>query len=141
MGEVVYTSRVHYGHGRHGGTVPDEKSIEQRADVDLAEKVFTNSPLCLTVTGLIKIYTRFERITNLANNFLVFVCLGYFVATGAPYFSVAKHRPCEKIEARACGGRSLLAFALLHRRRGCVHDVHSRSWIGWVIRAGNWSSA
>ena len=38
---------------------------ESRAEVDLSEKVFTNSPnmlvLCLTVIGLIKIYTRFEK--------------------------------------------------------------------------------
>ena len=102
MGEVVYTSRVPYGHGRHGGTVPDEKSIEQRADVDLAEKVFTNSPnmlvLCLTVTGLIKIYTRFERITNLADNFLAFVCLGYFVATGAAYFALRSTDRAKKLK-------------------------------------------
>ena len=43
----------------------------------LSEKVFTNSPsmlvLCLTVIGLIKIYTRFEKITTLADNFLAFI--------------------------------------------------------------------
>jgi len=50
--------------------VPNQELLEQRAEVDLSEKVFTNSPnmlvLCLTVIGLIKIYTRFEKITTLA---------------------------------------------------------------------------
>ena len=36
--------------------------------------------LCLTVIGLIKIYTRFEKITTLADNFLAFICVGYFVS-------------------------------------------------------------
>jgi len=58
------------------GYVPDQELLEERAEVDLSEKVFTNSPnmlvLCLTVIGLIKIYTRFEKITTLADNFLAF---------------------------------------------------------------------
>ncbi len=65
---------------------------ESRAEVDLSEKVFTNSPnmlvLCLTVIGLIKIYTRFERITTLADNFLAFVCVGYFIATIFAYLAL-----------------------------------------------------
>jgi len=38
--------------------VPNQNQLEERAEVDLSEKVFTNSPnmlvLCLTVIGLTK---------------------------------------------------------------------------------------
>jgi hypothetical protein len=64
----------------------------QTAETDLSEKVFTNSPnmlvLCLTVIGLIKIYTRFEKITTLADNFLAFVCVGYFISTVCAYLAL-----------------------------------------------------
>ena len=55
--------------------MPNQDLLELRAEVDLSEKVFTNLPnmpvLCFTVIGLIKIYTRFEKIATLADNFLV----------------------------------------------------------------------
>jgi hypothetical protein len=47
--------------------------VESKGEVDIAEKIFANAPnmlvLCLTVIGLIKIYTRFEKITTLADNY------------------------------------------------------------------------
>lgn len=65
---------------------------EQLVETDLAEKVFGNAPnmlvLCLTVIGLIKIYTRFEKITTLADNFLAFVALGFLVATVVSYLAL-----------------------------------------------------
>src|SRR5580692_844035 len=74
------------------GYVPDQELLEERAEVDLSEKVFTNSPnmlvLCLTVIGLIKIYTRFEKITTLADNFLAFISIGYLVATIVAYVAI-----------------------------------------------------
>ena len=54
--------------------------------------------LCLTVIGLIKIYTRFEKITTLADNFLAFICVGYFVATVFAYLALNQERS-KKIEA------------------------------------------
>src|SRR5271156_6278104 len=66
--------------------------LEQIAEVDVAEKVFGNAPnmlvLCLTVIGLIKIYTRFDKITTLADNFLAFISLGYLVATVIAYIAI-----------------------------------------------------
>jgi hypothetical protein len=60
--------------------------------VDVAEKVFGNAPnmlvLCLTVIGLIKIYTRFDKITTLADNFLAFISLGYLIATIVSYLAL-----------------------------------------------------
>jgi hypothetical protein len=44
--------------------------------------------LCLTVIGLIKIYTRFEKITTLADNFLAFISIGYLVATIVAYVAI-----------------------------------------------------
>jgi hypothetical protein len=44
--------------------------------------------LCLTVIGLIKIYTRFEKITTLADNFLAFISIGYLIATIIAYVAI-----------------------------------------------------
>lgn len=69
-----------------------EKYTQGSVEPNLAEKVFVNSPnmlvLCLTVVGLIKIYTRFEKITTLADNFIAFVALGYLVATVCAYLAL-----------------------------------------------------
>lgn len=71
---------------------PDSANLEQRAEIDISEKIFTNGPnmlvLCLTVIGLIKIYTRFEKITTLADNFLAFISLGYLAATVIAYIAI-----------------------------------------------------
>lgn len=71
---------------------PDSGNLEQRAEIDISEKIFTNGPnmlvLCLTVIGLIKIYTRFEKITTLADNFLAFIALGYLIATVVSYAAI-----------------------------------------------------
>jgi hypothetical protein len=77
-------------------------SLEQSVQVGIAEKVFTNSPnmlvLCLTVIGLIKIYTRFEQITTLADNFLAFVALGYLVATVLSYLAIRATRSSRQMK-------------------------------------------
>jgi hypothetical protein len=74
------------------GRRPDSANLEQRAEIDISEKIFTNGPnmlvLCLTVIGLIKIYTRFEKITTLADNFLAFISLGYLAATVIAYIAI-----------------------------------------------------
>jgi len=60
----------------------ENQSLEQSVQVGIAEQIFTNASnmlvWCLTVIGLIKIYTRFEKITTLADNF---VSIGFLVAT------------------------------------------------------------
>lgn len=86
MGEVINDSN---GPERRSS---DSANLEQRAEIDVSEKVFANGPnmlvLCLTVIGLIKIYTRFEKITTLADNFLAFISLGYLVATVVAYIAI-----------------------------------------------------
>jgi hypothetical protein len=71
---------------------PGSGNLEERAEIDISEKIFANGPnmlvLCLTVIGLIKIYTRFEKITTLADNFLAFIALGYLVATVVAYIAM-----------------------------------------------------
>jgi hypothetical protein len=70
----------------------DYASLEERAEIDITEKIFANGPnmlvLCLTIIGLIKIYTRFEKITTLADNFLAFISLGYLIATVVAYIAM-----------------------------------------------------
>ncbi len=89
----------------------DMASMQDRAEIDVSEKVFANGPnmlvLCLTVIGLIKIYTRFEKVTTLADNFLAFIALGYLAATVICLHGLADAG--EKIAAEA--------FAI------CGHDV------------------
>ncbi|HEY4878591.1 MAG TPA: hypothetical protein VIH97_05680 [Candidatus Acidoferrales bacterium] len=86
MGEVINDSN---GPERRSS---DSANLEQRAEIDVSEKIFANGPnmlvLCLTVIGLIKIYTRFEKITTLADNFLAFISLGYLVATVVAYIAI-----------------------------------------------------
>lgn len=83
-----------------------ETELQQKAEVDVSEKIFANAPnmlmLCLTVIGLIKIYTRFEKITTLADNFLSFVSLGFLLATIFSYMA---------IRTRSTGRRMKLARA------------------------------
>ena len=82
--------------------MPNQNLQEARAEVDLSEKVFTNSPnmlvLCLTVIGLIKIYTRFEKITTLADNFLAFVCVGYFISTVLAYLALRSEEKSKRLK-------------------------------------------
>jgi hypothetical protein len=93
---------VRRGHFIAGGFVSKPEIQEVKAEFDLSEKVFTNSPnmlvLCLTVIGLIKIYTRFEKITTLADNFLAFVAVGYFVATVFAYLALRSREKTKKLK-------------------------------------------
>lgn len=80
----------------------ESDNLEQRAEIDVSEKVFANGPnmlvLCLTVIGLIKIYTRFEKITTLADNFLAFIALGYLVATVVSYTAIRSRDPKTRLK-------------------------------------------
>lgn len=66
--------------------------IDHKTETDIAASIFSNAPnmlvLCLTVIGLIKIYTRFEKITTLADNFLAVISMGYLVATIVSYLAL-----------------------------------------------------
>jgi hypothetical protein len=55
--------------------------------------------LCLTVIGLIKIYTGFEKIRTLADSFLEFVSIGFLVAAVLSYLarSAKKSSPPMKL--------------------------------------------
>ena len=92
----------YFGSAIKGAGFMENQSLEQSVQVSIAEKVFTNSPnmlvLCLTVIGLIKIYTRFEKITTLADNFLAFVALGYLVATVLSYLAIRSKRSARQMK-------------------------------------------
>ena len=92
-----------------------DASFEQAVEVDVAEKVFGNAPnmlvLCLTVIGLIKIYTRFDKITTLADNFLAFIALGYLVATIISYLALRSRSAARRTHlARAADMVFLLSL-------------------------------
>jgi hypothetical protein len=74
--------------------------LESKGEVDISERIFANVPnmlvLCLTVIGLIKIYTRFEKITTLADNFLAFVAMGYLIATVISYLALRTEQKARR---------------------------------------------
>lgn len=80
----------------------ENQSVEQSVQVGIAEQIFTNAPnmlvLCLTVIGLIKIYTRFEKITTLADNFLAFVSIGFLVATVLSYLAIRAKKSSRQMK-------------------------------------------
>lgn len=93
----------------------------QEHEVDISEKIFANAPnmlmLCLTAIGLIKIYTRFEMITTLADNLLSFVSLGFLIATILSYVALRSESRERRIRlARA-------ADLLFLGAPGCVGAV------------------
>ena len=95
----------------------DPANLEQRAEIDISEKIFANGPnmlvLCLTVIGLIKIYTRFEKITTLADNFLAFISLGYLVATVVAYIAMRSRNDKARLKlARAADLTFLISLGL-----------------------------
>ena len=91
----------------------EENLQESRAEINLSEKAFTNSPnmlvLCLTVIGLIKIYTRFEKITTLADNFLAFVFVGYFISTVFAYLALRSSAEAQEAQTRQNSRSTFLA--------------------------------
>src|SRR5450432_2931769 len=96
---------------------PDSANLEQRAEIEISEKIFTNGPnmlvLCLTVIGLIKIYTRFEKITTLADNFLAFISLGYLIATVVAYIAMRSRNGKTRLKlARAADLTFLVSLTL-----------------------------
>jgi hypothetical protein len=95
----------------------DPANLEQRAEIDISEKIFANGPnmlvLCLTVIGLIKIYTRFEKITTLADNFLAFISLGYLVATVVAYVAMRSRNDQARLKlSRAADLTFLISLGL-----------------------------
>jgi hypothetical protein len=92
-----------------------EATLEQIVELNVAEKVFGNAPnmlvLCLTVIGLIKIYTRFDKVTTLADNFLAFIALGYLVATIVSYLALRSRNAARRTRlARAADVVFLLSL-------------------------------
>jgi hypothetical protein len=96
-------------------------SVQEQHEVDISEKIFANAPnmlmLCLTAIGLIKIYTRFEKITTLADNFLSFVSLGFLIATILSYVALRSESRARRI--RLARAADLLFLGAL----GCVGAV------------------
>jgi cation transport ATPase len=92
-------------------------NLEQRAEIDISEKIFANGPnmlvLCLTVIGLIKIYTRFQNITTLADNFLAFISLGYLIATVVAYIAMRSAKGKTRLKlSRAADLTFLISLGL-----------------------------
>jgi hypothetical protein len=60
--------------------------------LEITEHIFGNAPtmlaLCLTTVGLIKIYTALQRITTLADDFLVLCLAAFLLATIFSYSSL-----------------------------------------------------
>ena len=85
----------------------------ERIERDTSNEIFTNSPpmlaLCLTVIGLIKIYTTLQLVTTLLDNFLAFGVVAFFVSTITSYFAIRAHTPIRRIKLGKIADVSFLA--------------------------------
>lgn len=70
-----------------------EQALNKKpAHREITEHVFGNSPnmlaLCLTMLGLIKIYTALQKVTTLTDNFLVLCLAAFLFATVFSYLAL-----------------------------------------------------
>jgi hypothetical protein len=79
----------------------DQRSESENVRVEITEQIFANSPtmlaLCLTMIGLIKIYTALNRVTTLTDDFLVFCIIAFLLATIFSYLSLRSVKPRSRI--------------------------------------------
>lgn len=92
--------------------------LPQQHDIDVSEKVFANAPnmlmRCLTAIGLIKICTRCEKVTTLADNFLSIISWGFLVATILSYMALRSESRARRVTlARVSDLMSLWSLALV----------------------------
>ncbi|HXE12429.1 MAG TPA: hypothetical protein VN633_09935 [Bryobacteraceae bacterium] len=78
---------------------------KQQSHPEITAHVFANSPtmlaLCLTMVGLIKIYTALQKVTTLADNILAFCLAAFLFATLFSYLALRYHlSPRRSIFAR-----------------------------------------
>jgi hypothetical protein len=70
----------------------DQDTDKRDVRLEITEHIFGNAPtmlaLCLTTVGLIKIYAALQRITTLADNFLVFCLAAFLFATIFSYLAL-----------------------------------------------------
>lgn len=70
----------------------NQATEKPRLHPEITTHVFANGPtmvaLCLTMLGLIKIYTALEKVTTLADNFLVFCLAAFLFATLFSYLAL-----------------------------------------------------
>lgn len=69
--------------------------------MEISKQIFGNSPtmlaLCLTTVGLIKIYSALQRITTLADDFLMLCLTAFLAATLLSYLSLRSPDPKRKL--------------------------------------------
>ena len=77
-------------------------SRQERIERDTANEIFTNSPpmlaLCLTVIGLIKIYTTLQCVTTLMDNCLAIGVVAFFVSTISSYLAIRASTAIRRIK-------------------------------------------
>jgi hypothetical protein len=80
----------------------DQNTENQNLHPEITEHIFANSPtmlaLCLTVMGLIKIYTALKRVTTLTDDFLVICLVSFLLATVFSYLSLRAAERKRKIK-------------------------------------------
>jgi hypothetical protein len=68
---------------------------KQQSHPEITAHVFANAPtmlaLCLTMVGLIKIYTALQKVTTLADNVLAFCLAAFLFATVFSYLALRYH--------------------------------------------------
>jgi hypothetical protein len=83
----------------------NQEPEKHKVQVEITENIFANAPtmlaLCLTMMGLIKIYSALQRITTLIDDFLAICLITFLMATIFSYLALRSiPRSREKIYAR-----------------------------------------
>jgi hypothetical protein len=78
----------------------DQDMDRESLHLEITEHIFANSPtmlaLCLTMVGLIKIYTALHRITTLTDDFLMLGLSAFLLATIFSYLALRSLRENER---------------------------------------------
>ena len=105
-----------YNNGRRRGTIVplmDLNLDKRNIRLEITEHIFVNSPtmmaLCLTMVGLIKIYTALQRTTTLVDDFLTFSIVAFLLATIFSYLALRSHAEPRKMALARVADSAFLA--------------------------------
>jgi hypothetical protein len=110
----------------------DQERDEETLELDTAHQVFNNSPtllaLCLTVIGIIKIYTTLQKVTTIMDNCLAFAVVAFLIATVLSYLAIRASTRKSRLKLGRIADMVFLWGARLH---GCggPHDHLRSCWL------------
>ncbi len=75
--------------------------LKQETESEISNRIFSNAPnlvaVCLASVGLVKIYAALQRITTLADDFLVLCLIAFLAATFLSYLSLRSEHQKRRV--------------------------------------------